>query len=324
MSSLNLSPVNVTFRRLGTSPLEDRVYFTTLADAQTYAASATALVGQELKVVTANPLDPIQTYEIQRDKTLKLREAGSGDGSIEELIVSATDIGGIRAGDVIHVGTSLTEIWQRLLSPDTYPSITSFTASPTAFGLKEIGQAISTITLTANVVKGTNDISTAKIIRLPNTNSPLITNSNANGGTVTITDPVGIDTGIREYRCQVEDVKGLTAIVDMKFEFVWSAYTGSVSVPNPTAPTIQAMTKHIVKPQNVTHSYTHTGQYMAGAFPTTWGMPTAIRDNNGIDYLDYFTTSTVTLVAGSYAQAYNVFVFSMANTFTNYDLTFHF
>ena len=83
MSNPSIAPLAVTFRRLTTNPLEDNRTFTTLAAAQTYAASATAYVGQLISVVT-NDNAPINIYQIQKDKSLKLIETSGGD-ECEEL-----------------------------------------------------------------------------------------------------------------------------------------------------------------------------------------------------------------------------------------------
>jgi len=321
MSVPNIAPFNITFRRLAGNPLEDNVYFATLLAAQDYASSPTSIIGQEIKVITTNPADPIQTFEIQRDRTLKL--IGSVGGAIEAEIVSTIDVGGVRAGDIVAAGTDNTETWQKLLSPDVHPEIDTFTSTPTAFGLKEVGQVISSVTLTAEVIKGTNNIKSVKIIRMPNTT--LTENlSIPNGGDVSITDSVGLDNGVREYRCFVEDTEGLTATSDMKFEFVFPVLVGSVTDAVPSEPTLKALSHVLTGKRNILHAYTHTNQRMCMCVPTTWGLPIVIKDGNGLILSQMLTQTTMTLTFGSHSQSYNVFVFNVSNTVDNYTLNFTF
>ena len=64
-------PLAVVFRGPLGGSSGGGMYFATLVEAQNYASSPAAIVGQEIKVVTANSNEPIETYEIQKDKTLK-------------------------------------------------------------------------------------------------------------------------------------------------------------------------------------------------------------------------------------------------------------
>jgi len=249
--------------------------------------------------------------------------ADGGEPLLGSKIAATVDAGGVKTGDSIAAGTPLTEVWKRLLDPAAPPVIVSFTAEPDEFGLKEVGEAISSVTLTVEVEKGENDIRSVHIISLPDT---LLTEdlSITDSGTVSITDSVGMDQGIREYRCLVEDVKGITQAAYKKFEFVCPAYTGSVNTATPAVPVLQALDKHLVNKSNVAHSYTHIGKRMCGCFPVEWGMPIAIRDDNGNDYLALFTHTVQEFTLGLHDVDYNVFVYSMANMSDEFQLTFQF
>ena len=100
MSASNIAPFAVTFRRLTGHPLEDNVYFATLLAAQTYANSATALVGQTVIVVSANVNEPIRQYIIDRNRTLK--EVFSLPPVPGENEVLLTAVGGVMAWKTIE------------------------------------------------------------------------------------------------------------------------------------------------------------------------------------------------------------------------------
>jgi len=72
MASPPLSVIPVQFARVNEFPLETNTQFETYVAAEAYALTGPSYPGQEIKVITTNPADPIRTYEIQRDKSLKL------------------------------------------------------------------------------------------------------------------------------------------------------------------------------------------------------------------------------------------------------------
>jgi len=323
MSTPPLAPIGIQFHRLDANPLETNTVFPSKSAADAYAAGPTSYPGQEIKVLSSVANAPAMTFEVVTDgtnKTIKLVEAGEGgSGLLEETIVSDVNIGGIRAGDSITVGTLMTEVWQKLLTPAVHPEITSFTSDPAA-GLQSVGTPISSVTLTAEVEKGSGEIDVVKIIKLPS-EELLVDKTLINGGTATISDASPMDAGIRVYRCLVEGKDGLTATADLKFEFVCPCYLGSCLTVNPSESEIKSGTAYAVKPQNIGHSYTHVGRRVFGCFPDSWGVPLSIRDGSGLDVsLSLFTLSTVTI--GS--QTYNLFVFNLVNTLTDYILVFNF
>jgi hypothetical protein len=120
----------------------------------------------------------------------------------------------------------------------------------------------------------------------------------------------------------VEDVNGLSATMDLGYEFVFPAYTGSCATKTPTEPQIKALAKHIVHKQNVSYAYTYANEYPCGVFPDSWGTPLAIRDQNGFLLTSAFTKLPITLTHGSYLQLYNIYMFDTISALT--DFTFNF
>jgi hypothetical protein len=67
---MSVASLPISFSRLTNRPIETNEYFTVLADAEAYALSPIAVVGQLLKVVTGNPDEPAGLYQIQKDRSL--------------------------------------------------------------------------------------------------------------------------------------------------------------------------------------------------------------------------------------------------------------
>jgi hypothetical protein len=76
---MSVVPIPVQFDRITAKPLQTNEYFTTLVGAAAYAASPVGLIGQYVHVVTSNPSEPVETYQVQQDRTLVKVGSGSGD-----------------------------------------------------------------------------------------------------------------------------------------------------------------------------------------------------------------------------------------------------
>jgi len=299
------TPLFAPFQRGFSGPLENNVVFPTLALAQAYANSPVAWIGQPIKVITTNPTDPIQNYEIQRDRTLKLM--GSGDISLDEQIIVTVDIpgSGIQAGDIIPLGTFVTEVLKRLLAPEVRPSITSFTSTQ-GFGTKEIGQPISQVQMSAVVVRGTSNIRAARIRRL-DTNAIVGTEATniPNGGTINATD-IGINSGKREWRVEVEDINGMTAMHTEYIDYIFPVLIGSRNADTLTAAETLALDRVLTRRNNVEYVHNGTNMNIFALFPIAWGMPIDIRDQS-MSLLTAYQHSVVPVTIGGQNTTYNMF-----------------
>lgn len=80
-------------------------------------------------------------------------DGGSGSGALETAITASTNVGGIKSGDNFPVGTSYDEMWQDLIDPIAYPSLTAPSATIAVSGstLLETGATTEkTFTVTFN------------------------------------------------------------------------------------------------------------------------------------------------------------------------------
>ena len=294
------------FDRLNRAPLETNTIFLTLSAATTYASTGASYPGQEVKVITTNPDDPIVTYEVQRDRTLKLKESG-GNVSLDEQVIVTVDIpgSGLQVGDIIPLGTFVTEVLKRLLAPEVRPSITSFTSTQ-GFGTKEIGQPISQVQMSAVVARGTANIRAARIRRL-DTNAIVGTEATniPNGGTINATD-AGISGGRREWRVEVEDINGMTAMQTEYIEYIFPVLVGSRNADTLTAPEILALGRVLTRRGNVEYIHNGTNMHIFALFPVGWGMPIDIRDSS-MSLLTAYQHSVVPVTIGGQNTTYNQF-----------------
>lgn len=85
-----------------------------------------------------------------------VQAGGSGSGSLEMDITSAIAVGGIDAGTAYLTGTSYDTLWNDLLNPTLYPTITAPSASISGTGdkLLEVG-ATQNVTITIAFNRGT-------------------------------------------------------------------------------------------------------------------------------------------------------------------------
>ena len=196
------------------------------------------------------------------------------------------------------------------------PVIDDFVAVPQP-GIREVGAAIPSISLSANIVRKTNPIIVARIVTLPSTVLAEADNS-PEGGAISVIDSEGVDNGVREYQCFVEDDQQFTAAATLRYEFVWPAFIGAVDSPTPNTAILQSLKKYVVKKSSISHNFAMKNKYMCAVFPASWGEIKSIVDPSGHDLTHLFNRSTVELEQGSYSQEYNVYVFSAVNSFDGF------
>lgn len=94
--------------------------------------------------------DNVGTYIWVQNNT---QPAGGGSGSLGKAITAAIKVGGIDIGDSFAIGTSYDDMWDTLLNPTLYPTLTGPSATLTATGDKvlEVGSTLEiTMTVTFN------------------------------------------------------------------------------------------------------------------------------------------------------------------------------
>ena len=208
------------------------------------------------------------------------------------------------------------------VNPPQSPLI-ALTASPD-FGLRAVGDVVPAINLTATATKTTDQITEVRIVRQPDDTLMATDDTHPNGGVMSYSDSEGIDHGSRTYQAIATDIAGRTAMASGTFEFVFPAFTGVVNSATPTPAQLKALTEHVVRRSSISRSYTTASQRICAAFPVSWGLPTAIRDQNSFAVDAAFNRFTETVELGGYNTEYNVFVFNVANTLVNFGVTFFF
>lgn len=127
---------------VATSALEDKIYQYIGETTQDY------INGYFYKCVE----DP-ETVGSYIWQAITVQEGGSGGGSLEQAIIAAVDVGGISSGTSYQEGTSYDTLWDNLLNPTLYPTLTDPSATISGSGTKllEVGATQeSTITVTFN------------------------------------------------------------------------------------------------------------------------------------------------------------------------------
>lgn len=125
---------------VATSALEDKIYQYIGETTQDY------INGHFYKCVE----DP-ETVGSYIWQAITVQEGGSGGGSLEQAITAAIDVGGISSGTSYQEGTSYDTLWDNLLNPTLYPTLTAPSATISGSGTKllEVGATQeSTITVT--------------------------------------------------------------------------------------------------------------------------------------------------------------------------------
>ena len=123
------------------------------------------------------------TLTYDEDNVYLVPDDGSGGGTLGEAVTAVLDVGGITSGTTLSADTTFHDFVDKLLNPFQNPTIT-FSISPS--GKREVGNLVSSVTLTAVVTKKTADIANVKFY----TGSTLldtVTSGVASGGTFTYT-----------------------------------------------------------------------------------------------------------------------------------------
>ena len=242
---------------------------------------------------------------------------GSGGGVLTEALTATVSAFGIKAGETFSPGTDTADVLKQMLSPAQAPAISAFACTP-PFGLYEVGETLSTFRLSATVVKKTNPIALAEMVNASTGTVLLSDDTIPSGGELTYIDSEGMSSGLRTYRVDSEDSKGLKTSHAGSIEFVYPALVGSVASPSPAAANLLVLQHLVMKKASFTHAYTQEGQYMGAAFPASWGVPIAIRDQNGFDISRNFNLLPIQIAVlfGAHSEQYNVLVYRNQSTAT--------
>ena len=129
----------------------------------------------------------------------------------------------------------------------------------------------------------------------------------------------------KSYKLTASPTKGNDIVSNIfTISSVWPMYIGSVTDLNPSAITVQGMTKRVLAKGAQSMVYTVTDKRFCFASATANGAITSIKDTNGFEILSGFTITTVLLTINSVTQNYNVYTLTLPTTQTSFTVTYSF
>lgn len=238
---------------------------------------------------------------------------GGASGTIGTTWTTNVECGGIPANTLIDANMTVADFLYQLTVKYFAPVIVSFTGSASTLNCK--GDVIAGTTLTANITKKSNQITSVKFSK---DGVALTTDtSKPNGGTYTYGYGANITTDTT-FKVEVND--GRTTVTKLlEYKFISPMYYGMLSTSAPTESDITGLTKLVETKGNKTLSFTAVNSRATFAYPASYGNLLKIEDQNAFDNTSGFTKSTVTING----VAYNVYQ-SGAATLNNFKYTFKF
>lgn len=224
-------------------------------------------------------------------------------------------VGGITSGtDLGTTAVTVQSILDKLLYPYTAPAI-SLSISPGA-GLREKGNSVSSVTLTATTTKRTNAITAVTFRR--NGTAITCTGANsvqANGGTQTCTDTTPVTTNTT-FTATVSDGTSTTTSNSQAYTFVSPYYYG-VGAKGLTPSQVAGLTKVL---QANTSSYravtSPSNQVYYFAYPDSYAALTSILDNSSFETIGDYTVTSGNSITNSYSNVdtYRIYEFKNLTT----------
>lgn len=246
---------------------------------------------------------------------------GGSGGTYKNATPMNISVGGYGIGTSFPTDKTIVEMLDGLLYPYTLPSV-SLSMNPSA-SVKEYGNPISSVILSANIIKKSSDI--VKIEYYKNGSLIKTNTSLANGNSVdTYTDSTGVNS-TTTYSVKLYDSKPNSVTSSSSFTYVYPMYIGSLSMLNPTESDVKAMTKRIVTKGNQSISYTISSSRFCFAYPSSYGNIVSIKDPNNFEMINSFTktVSTFTMLDGL-SVSYNIYTLSSQTSQTTFTVTYSF
>ena len=212
------------------------------------------------------------------------------------------------------------DIENKLASLYTPPTV-SLGIEPNV-SVKEFGESINSIILTATTAKKFQNITKIEFFR----NSVLIDTKNSpnpNGGTESFTSNTLVNNTVT-FKAKVSDAQGY-AENSRTISFVYPFYIGSVSTNNPTETQLKALTRLVKVKGNTTQSFTLTNASFCIAYLKSYGNLISILDQNNFETVGLYNVTTVTIAGlDNNPVDYYVYVLNNLTTQINFTNTFKF
>ena len=234
---------------------------------------------------------------------------------------TVTSLGGISAGTTFD-NVPVKDLLTNLLYPYIAPTV-SFSSNPGG-QVREFGNPVTSVTLTANTTKKSKPITRVQFFK-DNAVINTIESPKAGGGSETYvySEPISANTTLK---AKVTD--GTTEVTSngTTFTFVYPMYIGDVKASSPDQDTIKAMEKIVItKPASRAKTYTVTDSRFCIAYPASYGDLKSVLDANQFEILGDFVKEVkqVECLDGT-QQNYNVYTFKNLVTMTNFTVTYKF
>lgn len=229
--------------------------------------------------------------------------------------------GGVAVGETF-TNMTIKQMFDKILYPYVAPKLTC-TTTPSG-GVFECGDTKTITTVTANITKGSRDIT--KIEAFNGSKSlGTVADVKPNGGSQSV-------TGLSESIITNSTIKVTITDADNKqysanataFTFVYPYYWGTLEASEtPDEAKVKAMTKVIQAKGTKTFTYNTDNQKMVIAYPKSYGALSKITDPNNFTVTDTFTRTELK-ITGLDEQAVDYYVYTAtgAATNSNFKMTF--
>lgn len=231
-------------------------------------------------------------------------------------------VGGIVAGSTFSKRT-MQNMFDQLLYPYLSPTI-SLAINPSPGTIREFGNPVTSVNLSATTVRKTNDITAVSFYRngslINSVASPLVA-----GGVETYVDTNSVTTNGISFTASVNDGSQTITSGTLAYSFVYPFYSGA-GAENLTGSQIRSTLTPIIKNQSNTVSVTSpNSQVFYLAYPNSLPALTSILDQNGFETISDYTVRSVSIVGlDGTSQSYKVYEFNNPTTQTNFTNTFKF
>lgn len=258
-------------------------------------------------------LDLLKDYIDEGDDILYklIKKGGGGSGGPESTFDQKTGttvtVGGLPSGSIITDKTAV-EVLSDILFPYIYsaPSISIGLSCKTLYD-KDI-DSLNSVTITANVTKGSEEITYVKFY-VNGTVVQTLTTAVKDGGVFKFTyTPASAINSTTTFKVECCDApRGTVKTTQSVVTFVQKSYWGPVpSVMSPTdVAVITALNNGLKTSVAMTQKFTAQYGRFVFAYPTAIGSVKSIKDNvNNFNYTDSCSRGTATINGGAYEIIY--------------------
>ena len=266
--------------------------------------------------------DQFKNYsQVLKEKFVMKDEAGdlSGNDLLDEDVTFVEQMGGIDANTTFPMGTPLEEIIKKMANKMVLPTVRLTSSLSTL--VYEIGTTVyNGTTLTANVTKGSSDITKVEFFK-NNTSVSVITSGVASGGNFQYADGNNI-TADTTYKVVVTNVEGKTVTSTLSVKFYNPFYHGVTSkdINTITSTDITAMTKDVSAKGTKEYKYTSSNERVVIAYDKNYGLLSSILDENSFENIGSFEKKEITI--GS--TVYYVYIMTNGCYCSDFKYTFKF